>query len=45
MGNYISNDVVITEKELIREILNLKEKISEIENEKRNQKHFTKVNI
>jgi len=38
MGNYISNDVVITEKELIREILNLKEKISEIENEKRNQR-------
>lgn len=38
MGNYISNDVVITERELIREIVNLKEKISELENEKRNQR-------
>lgn len=36
MGNYISNDVVITEKELINEIINLKEKIRDSESEKRN---------
>lgn len=36
MGNFISNDVVITEKELINEIINLKEKIRDSESERRN---------
>ena len=38
MNHYISNDVVITEKELINEIINLKEKIRDLEIEKRNQR-------
>ena len=38
MNHYISNDIVITEKELINEIINLKEKIRDLEIEKRNQR-------
>ena len=38
MSFYIHNDVVITEKELLNEILNLKEKISEIESDRRIQR-------
>lgn len=38
MNHFISNDVVINERELIREIVNLKEKMHDLEIEKRNQK-------
>lgn len=38
MSHYLHNDVVITEKELLREILNLKEKIFELEIDRRNQR-------
>ncbi|MFZ1517430.1 MAG: PAS domain S-box protein [Ignavibacteriaceae bacterium] len=38
MNHFISNDVVISERELIREIVNLKEKMHDLEIEKRNQK-------
>jgi len=38
MSHYLHDDVVITEKELLREIINLKEKLFELESERRNQK-------
>jgi PAS domain S-box-containing protein len=38
MNHFISNDVIITEKELLGEIVRLKEKIRELENERRNQR-------
>ena len=38
MSFYNSNDVVLTEKELLHEIVNLKGKIYELEIEKRNQR-------
>ncbi len=38
MNHFISNDVVINERELVREIVNLKEKMHDLEIEKRNQK-------
>lgn len=38
MSFYIHNDVVITEKELLNEILNLKEKINELEFDRRIQR-------
>lgn len=38
MSHYLHNDVVITEKELLREIVNLKEKIFELEIDRRNQR-------
>jgi PAS domain-containing protein len=38
MNHFISNDVVITEKELVSEIVNLKEKIRELDNDRRNQR-------
>jgi PAS domain S-box-containing protein len=38
MNRFIHNDVVITEKELLREIVSLREKISELESDRRNQK-------
>lgn len=38
MNRFVSNDVVITEKELINEIINLKEKIRELDSVKRNQR-------
>lgn len=40
MNRFVSNDVVITEKELINEIINLKEKIRELDSEKRNQRRI-----
>jgi len=43
MGTFISNDVVITEKELINEIINLKEKIRDLETDRRN--HRKVVNL
>lgn len=38
MSHYLHNDVVITEKELLKEIINLKEKINELETDRRNQR-------
>ncbi len=38
MSHYLHNDVVITEKELLREIVNLKEKIFELEIDRKNQR-------
>ncbi|MBK7630598.1 MAG: PAS domain-containing protein [Ignavibacteriales bacterium] len=38
MNHYIHNDVVITEKELLSEIVNLREKISDLESDRRNQR-------
>ena len=38
MNHFISNDVVISERELIREIVNLKEKLHDLEIEKKNQR-------
>ena len=38
MNQILSNDVVLTERELLREITNLKSKIYDLEVEKRNQR-------
>lgn len=43
MNKFISNDVVITEKELIDEIINLKEKIRDLEIDRRNQRKITNL--
>lgn len=42
MSHNLHNDVVITEKELLRVIVNLKEKIFELESDRRNQRKIVK---